>query len=51
MLNLMTTIPIDIERGGGTTEEKEKETVEWMKNAVNTMHEYIVLETDCPSNH
>ena len=50
-MNLMTSIPNDIDIRGGTNEEKEKETVEWMKNAGNTIHESIVLETDCPSNH
>ena len=50
-MNLMTSIPNDIDIRGGTNEEKEEETVDWMKNAGNTIHESIVLETDCPSNH
>ena len=50
-INLIVNIPSDIDVKEITMEEKEKETTQKIKEIGDSIHESIVLETDCPSNH
>ena len=50
-INIISTIPNDIDMKDITIGQKEKETAMKLKEIGDSVHGSIILETDCPSNH